>query len=69
MGEILSQAGSILGNLKNRALDTGTETGAQNQQIRKITEKADANKNVLTLPIQEPRNSLIARALLTLFTC
>ncbi|XP_021075164.1 synaptosomal-associated protein 23-like [Mus pahari] len=41
----LTQVGSILGNLKNMALDMGNEIDAQNQQIQKITEKADTNKN------------------------
>uniref|UniRef100_A0A8C5V6X6 Synaptosomal-associated protein n=1 Tax=Microcebus murinus TaxID=30608 RepID=A0A8C5V6X6_MICMU len=35
----LTQVGSILGNLKNMALDMGTETEAQNRQIERITEK------------------------------
>ncbi|XP_029329951.1 synaptosomal-associated protein 23 isoform X1 [Mus caroli] len=45
MEENLTQVGSILGNLKNMALDMGNEIDAQNQQIQKITEKADTNKN------------------------
>lgn len=45
MEENLNQVGSILGNLKNMALDMGNEIDAQNQQIQKITEKADTNKN------------------------
>lgn len=45
MEDNLTQVGSILGNLKSMALDMGTEIDAQNQQIQKITEKADTNKN------------------------
>uniref|UniRef100_A0A8C6BMT9 Synaptosomal-associated protein 23 n=1 Tax=Monodon monoceros TaxID=40151 RepID=A0A8C6BMT9_MONMO len=45
MEENLTQVGSILGNLKNMALDIGNEIEAQNQQIERITEKADTNKD------------------------
>ncbi|XP_053449618.1 synaptosomal-associated protein 23 isoform X1 [Nycticebus coucang] len=45
MEENLTQVGSILGNLKNMALDMGTEIEAQNRQIEQITEKADTNKD------------------------
>ena len=45
MEENLTQVGSILGNLKNMALDMGNEIDAQNQQIQKITEKGDTNKS------------------------
>jgi synaptosomal-associated protein 23 len=39
MEENLTQVGSILGNLKNMALDMGNEIEAQNRQIDRITEK------------------------------
>ncbi|KAM5234995.1 synaptosomal-associated protein 23 isoform 3-T3 [Ctenodactylus gundi] len=45
MEENLTQVGSILGNLKNMALDMGNEIDAQNRQIDRITEKADTNKD------------------------
>ncbi|XP_014636093.1 PREDICTED: synaptosomal-associated protein 23 isoform X1 [Ceratotherium simum simum] len=45
MEENLTQVGSILGHLKNMALDMGNEIDAQNRQIEKITEKADSNKD------------------------
>ncbi|XP_023475138.1 synaptosomal-associated protein 23 isoform X1 [Equus asinus] len=45
MEENLTQVGSILGNLKNMALDMGNEIEAQNRQIGRITEKADTNKD------------------------
>ncbi|KAB0358670.1 hypothetical protein FD754_002826 [Muntiacus muntjak] len=45
MEENLTQVGDILGNLKNMALDMGNEIEAQNQQIERITEKADTNKD------------------------
>ncbi|XP_067600623.1 synaptosomal-associated protein 23 isoform X1 [Pseudorca crassidens] len=45
MEENLTQVGSILGNLKNMALDIGNEIDAQNRQIERITEKADTNKD------------------------
>ncbi|XP_006839382.1 PREDICTED: synaptosomal-associated protein 23-like [Chrysochloris asiatica] len=45
MEENLTQVGSILGNLKNMALDMGNEIDAQNQQINWITDKAETNKD------------------------
>nr|XP_044990152.1 synaptosomal-associated protein 23-like [Jaculus jaculus] len=45
MEENLTQVGSILGNLKNMALNMGNEIDAQNQQVQRITEKADTNKD------------------------
>nr|XP_004657188.2 synaptosomal-associated protein 23-like isoform X2 [Jaculus jaculus] len=45
MEENLTQVGSILGNLKNMALDMDNEIDAKNQQIQWITEKADTNKD------------------------
>ncbi|XP_006874716.1 PREDICTED: synaptosomal-associated protein 23-like isoform X1 [Chrysochloris asiatica] len=45
MEENLIQVGSILGNLKNMTLDMGNEIDAQNQQINRITDKADTNKD------------------------
>ncbi|XP_043930012.1 synaptosomal-associated protein 23 [Protopterus annectens] len=44
MEENLEQVGNILGNLKNLALDMGNEIESQNQQIDRITTKADANR-------------------------
>uniref|UniRef100_A0A8C2MXS1 Synaptosomal-associated protein n=1 Tax=Cricetulus griseus TaxID=10029 RepID=A0A8C2MXS1_CRIGR len=44
MEENLTQVGSILGNLKNMALDMGNEIDAQNQQIQRITEKVKKKK-------------------------
>ncbi|KAM6202079.1 synaptosomal-associated protein 23 [Rhynchocyon petersi] len=45
MEENLTQVGSILGHLKNMALDIGNELDTQNQQIEQITKKADTNKD------------------------
>lgn len=45
MEENLTQVGSILGNLKNMALDMGNEIDAQNRQIERISEKADTNRD------------------------
>jgi len=42
MEENLTQVGSILGNLKNMALEMGNEIEAQNRQIDRITEKVNA---------------------------
>ncbi|XP_067099669.1 synaptosomal-associated protein 23-like isoform X2 [Osmerus mordax] len=44
MEENLDQVGSIIGNLKNMAMDMGTEIEKQNQQIDRINDKADMNK-------------------------
>lgn len=45
MEENLTQVGSILGNLKDMALNIGNEIDAQNPQIKRITDKADTNKD------------------------
>lgn len=42
MEENLTQVGSILGNLKNMALEMGNEIEAQNRKIDRITEKVNA---------------------------
>ncbi|XP_052385840.1 synaptosomal-associated protein 23 isoform X1 [Carassius gibelio] len=44
MEENLEQVGSIIGNLKNLALDMGSEIEKQNKTIDRITDKADMNK-------------------------
>ncbi|KAG7237997.1 hypothetical protein INR49_031351 [Caranx melampygus] len=43
MEENLDAVGSIIGNLKNMAVDMGQEIDKQNKQIDRITEKADMN--------------------------
>ncbi|XP_062973731.1 synaptosomal-associated protein 23 [Elgaria multicarinata webbii] len=45
MEENLTQVGSILGNLKNMALDMGNEIDSQNKQIDRINDKAETNKD------------------------
>ena len=42
MEENLDQVGSIIGNLKNMAMDMGTEIEKQNQQIDRINGKVGA---------------------------
>uniref|UniRef100_A0A8C8Z6W8 Synaptosomal-associated protein n=1 Tax=Prolemur simus TaxID=1328070 RepID=A0A8C8Z6W8_PROSS len=49
MEENLTQVGGILGNLKNMALDIGTEIEAQNRKVERITEKADTNKDPIDI--------------------
>ncbi|KAM9341069.1 synaptosome associated protein 23.1 isoform 1-T1 [Symphorus nematophorus] len=44
MEENLEAVGSILGNLKNMAVDMGNEIDKQNKQIDGITQKAEMNK-------------------------
>jgi len=45
MDENLQAVGSILGNLKNMALDMGVEIDSQNQVIERLTYKTDAVDN------------------------
>ncbi|KAM9777424.1 synaptosome associated protein 23.1 [Neosynchiropus ocellatus] len=45
MEENLDAVGSILGNLKNMAVDMGNEIDKQNKTIDRITDKADMNKS------------------------
>uniref|UniRef100_UPI00398E7A9A synaptosomal-associated protein 23-like isoform X1 n=2 Tax=Pristiophorus japonicus TaxID=55135 RepID=UPI00398E7A9A len=45
MDDNLQQVGSIIGNLKNMAIDMGNEIDTHNKKIEIITEKADANKS------------------------
>uniref|UniRef100_A0A3Q3QJR2 Synaptosomal-associated protein n=1 Tax=Monopterus albus TaxID=43700 RepID=A0A3Q3QJR2_MONAL len=44
MEENLEAVGGIIGNLKNMAVDMGSEIDKQNKQIDRITDKADMNK-------------------------
>ena len=37
------QVGGLLGNLKNMALDMGNELDKQNEQVARITDKAEMN--------------------------
>lgn len=45
MEENLQQVGNIIGNLKNLAIDMGSEIDSQNKQIDRINEKAETNKS------------------------
>ncbi|XP_032084896.1 synaptosomal-associated protein 23 [Thamnophis elegans] len=45
MEDNLTQVGHILGNLKNMAVDMGSEIDSQNKQIDRINEKAETNKH------------------------
>ncbi|XP_075048936.1 synaptosomal-associated protein 23 [Mixophyes fleayi] len=45
MDENLQQVGSILGNLKNMALDMGNEIDSQNKMIDRINDKATTNRD------------------------
>uniref|UniRef100_A0A2K5QTH0 t-SNARE coiled-coil homology domain-containing protein n=1 Tax=Cebus imitator TaxID=2715852 RepID=A0A2K5QTH0_CEBIM len=49
MEENLTQVGSILGNLKDMALNIGNEIDAQNPRIKRITDKADTNKDCIDI--------------------
>ncbi|XP_051887429.1 synaptosomal-associated protein 23-like isoform X2 [Pristis pectinata] len=44
MEDNLQQVGSIIGNLKNMAIDMGNEIESQNKKIDNIAEKAEVNK-------------------------
>lgn len=43
MEDNLTQVGHILGNLKNMAVDMGSEIDSQNKQIDRINEKVSEN--------------------------
>ncbi|XP_063804001.1 synaptosomal-associated protein 23 isoform X2 [Pseudophryne corroboree] len=45
MDENLQQVGSMLGNLKNMALDMGNEIDTQNKMIDRINDKATTNRD------------------------
>ncbi|XP_039597069.1 synaptosomal-associated protein 23-like [Polypterus senegalus] len=45
MEDNLDQVGNLIGNLKNMAVDMGNEIDKQNNQIDRITEKADVNRS------------------------
>ncbi|KAG8126118.1 hypothetical protein E2320_021430 [Naja naja] len=45
MEDNLTQVGHILGNLKNMAVDMGSEIDSQNKQIDRINLKAETNKD------------------------
>ncbi|ETE66891.1 Synaptosomal-associated protein 23 [Ophiophagus hannah] len=45
MEDNLTQVGHILGNLKNMAVDMGSEIDSQNKQIDRINMKAETNKD------------------------
>jgi len=45
MEENLQQVGGLLGNLKNMAMDMGQELDKQNEQIGRITDKAEMNQD------------------------
>lgn len=49
MDENLVQVNSMLGNLRNMALDMGTELDSQNDQAERICRKADSNEDRIKL--------------------
>lgn len=44
MEENMQDVNNMVGNLRNMAIDMGSEIGAQNQQIGRINQKAESNK-------------------------
>ncbi|RWS29043.1 synaptosomal-associated protein 25-like protein [Leptotrombidium deliense] len=44
MEDNMVQVSTMVGNLRNMAIDMGQEIGSQNQQLDKINKKADSNK-------------------------
>jgi len=44
MDENIGQVGSMIGNLRNMAIDMGTEIGNQNRQLERINEKTLSNQ-------------------------
>ncbi|CAG2163264.1 unnamed protein product [Oppiella nova] len=45
MEDNLGQVSTMIGNLRNMAIDMGQEIGSQNQQLDRINEKAESNKS------------------------
>jgi synaptosomal-associated protein 25 len=45
MEENMGQVSTMIGNLRNMAIDMGSEIGSQNQQLDRINQKAESNKN------------------------
>ncbi len=45
MEQNMEQVSTMIGNLRNMAIDIGNETISQNQQIDQIIKKAESNKN------------------------
>lgn len=44
MEENMQDVNNMIGNLRNMAIDMGSEIGAQNAQISRINQKAESNK-------------------------
>lgn len=44
MEENMQDVNNMIGNLRNMAIDMGSEIGSQNQQISRINQKAESNK-------------------------
>ncbi|CAG2158350.1 unnamed protein product [Oppiella nova] len=45
MEDNMGQVSTMIGNLRNMAIDMGQEIGSQNQQLGRINDKAESNKN------------------------
>lgn len=58
MDENLGQVNTMIGNLKNMALDMGSELENQNQQIEKISTKTKSNDLRISAANQRTRNLL-----------
>jgi len=44
MEENMQDVNNMIGNLRNMAIDMGSEIGSQNAQISRINQKAEQNK-------------------------
>lgn len=44
MEDNMGQVSTMIGNLRNMAIDMGSEIGSQNNQLDRINQKADSNK-------------------------
>lgn len=45
MEDNMGQVSTMIGNLRNMAIDMGSEIGSQNNQLDRINQKAESNKN------------------------
>ncbi|XP_022238728.1 synaptosomal-associated protein 25-like isoform X2 [Limulus polyphemus] len=53
MEENMQQVGTIVGNLRNMAIDMGSEIDSQNRQLTRINQKAQSNESRITIANQK----------------
>ncbi|XP_076359123.1 synaptosomal-associated protein 25-like isoform X1 [Tachypleus tridentatus] len=53
MEENMQQVGTVIGNLRNMAIDMGSEIDSQNHQLTRINQKAQSNESRITIANQK----------------